>query len=277
MIPSRVPVGPPKQERHTVNTNEYTTPWPIRAACLSDVGRVRQQNEDQCLVAAKQGLFIVSDGMGGQQAGEVASRAIVTVLPVMIEQRMARIQTISREAMELALRDAIVELSQRLRAESAGRAGMQGMGATVAVVWLHGSMAHVAHMGDSRVYLFRQGQLVRLTEDHSVVGLLLRRGEITEDEAKTHTARGRLSRYVGMEGEVYPDVRTVELEDGDRLLLCSDGLTNMVGDGKIVEILRVNGEAEAACRGLVEAANEAGGKDNITAVVVDCGAVGTGS
>ena len=253
-------------------TNEHATNWSIRAACVSDVGRVRRQNEDQCLVALEQKLFIVSDGVGGHQAGEVASKAVVTVLPVMIEQQVTRMQTPpSSEAMELVLRNAIVELSQRLRAESAGRAGLQGLGATVAVAWVRGSLAHVAHMGDSRIYLFRQGRLEQLTEDHSVIALLLRHGEITPEEAQTHPARGRLSRYVGMEGEVYPDVQTVQLQAGDRLLLCSDGLTNMVPDGQIVQLLQVNAEVEAACKGLVNAANAAGGTDNITALVVDLG------
>ncbi len=258
-----------------MTTNEHAAHWSVQAACVSDVGRVRQQNEDQCLVALEHNLFIVSDGIGGHQAGEVASKAVVTVLPLMIEQRVARIQTPpSTEAMEFALRDAIVELSQRLRAESAGRIGLQGMGATVAVAWLRGSLAHLAHMGDSRIYLFRQERLVQLTEDHSVIALLLRHGEITPEEAQTHPARGRLSRYVGMEGEVYPDVKTVQLQGGDRLLLCSDGLTNMVPDGQIVQIVQVNAEVEAACKGLVDAANKAGGTDNITALVVNFGKEG---
>jgi serine/threonine protein phosphatase PrpC len=254
-----------------VTTNEHAAQWPVQAACLSDVGRVRQQNEDQCLVALEHNLFIVSDGMGGHQGGEVASKAVVTVLPPMIEQRVARIRVPSPEAMELVLRDALVELSQRLRAESAGRAGLQGMGATVAVAWLRGSLAHLAHMGDSRIYLLREQRLMQLTEDHSVIALLLRHGEITPEEAQTHPARGRLSRYVGMEGEVYPDVQTVQLQAGDRLLLCSDGLTNMVSDRQIVQLLHVNAGAEEACQALVNAANVAGGTDNITALVVDCG------
>src|SRR5260221_6961777 len=148
----------------------------MRAACVSDVGQVRQQNEDQCLIALEHNLFIVSDGIGGHQAGEVASRAVVTVLPPMLEQRVARIHPPSAEAMELVLRDTIVELSQRLRTESAGRVGLQGLGATVALAWLRETVAHLAHMGDSRIYLFRQEQLKQLTEDHSVIVLLLHSG-----------------------------------------------------------------------------------------------------
>lgn len=254
-----------------MTNHERATHWSIRAACVSDVGRVRQQNEDQCLVAPEHNLFIVSDGVGGHQAGEVASKAVVTVLPPIIEQRVARIRVPLTEAIEHALRDAIVEFSQRLQAESMGRAGLQGMGATVVVCLLRGSQAHLAHMGDSRIYLFRQERLMQLTEDHSVIGLLLRYGEITPEKARTHPARGRLSRYVGMEGAACPDVQTVQLQSGDRLLLCSDGLTNMVPDWKIVQILQANPEAKVACQALVDTANAAGGTDNITALVVSCG------
>jgi serine/threonine protein phosphatase PrpC len=245
--------------------------WSVRAGCVSEVGRVRQQNEDQCLIALEHDLFIVSDGMGAQQAGEVASKAVVTVLPPLLLQHMARIPTPSSEARERVLREALAELSQRLRAESAGRVGLQGMGATVALAWLHETVAHLAHVGDSRIYLFREAQLKQLTEDHSVIALLLGSGEITPEEAQTHPARGRLSRYIGMEGEVSPDVQTVHLQEGDRLLLCSDGLTNMIPDTQIVQILHANAEAGAACRDLVRAANAAGGTDNITALVIDCG------
>jgi PPM family protein phosphatase len=140
--------------------------WAVRAACVSYVGQVRRQNEDNYLVAIEHGLFIVSDGMSGHQAGEVASKVVVTVLPTLLEQRMARIYPPSTIARELVLRDSIVELSQRLRGESTGRMGLQGMGATVALAWLNNSAACLAHLGDSRIYLFRQEHLQQLTENH---------------------------------------------------------------------------------------------------------------
>jgi protein phosphatase len=253
-------------------TNAFPEPrWSVQAACLSDVGRVRQQNQDQCAIVLEHALFIVSDGMGGHHAGEIAAQVVVTVLPLLIEQHMARVTILSSEAIEAALRDAIVELSRRLRTESAGHMGLHGMGATVALVWLHDALAHLAHMGDSRIYLLRQEQFSQLTEDHSVVALLLRHGDITPEEAQSHSARGQISRYVGMEGDVYPDVQTVSLQENDRLLLCSDGLTNLVSDTQIVYLLRVNAEPEAACQALISAANTAGGLDNITALVVNCG------
>ncbi|MDI7278161.1 MAG: SpoIIE family protein phosphatase, partial [Anaerolineae bacterium] len=142
-------------------------------------------------------------------------------------------------------------------------------GATVAAAWLRGGQAHLAHMGDSRIYLYRQGRLSQQTEDHSVVALLLRSGEITPEEARRHPARHQITRHVGMEGEVYADVRTIQLEPGDRLLLCTDGLTGPLDDERVAALLAEHGDPEAACRALVAAANAAGGADNITALVVD--------
>lgn len=246
---------------------------PVEAACATDVGRVRQNNQDSYLLGLEQGLFIVSDGMGGQQAGDIASKAIVAILPGMIERRMVGMSLPRNRVVELTLRETILELSQRLRTQSTGQVGLKGMGATIALVWMQSSeeIAHLAHMGDSRIYLFRQDRLSSLTEDHSIVALLLKREDITLEEALKHPARGRLSRYVGMEGEVYPDVQTVQLEQGDRLLLCTDGLTGLVPDESIAAILLSIPDPEAACRALVDAANAAGGTDNITVLVINWG------
>ncbi len=254
---------------------KHSSPWEIRTAGLSDVGRVREHNEDRYLVDPDRSLFIVSDGMGGHQAGEVASEAVVTVLPPLIEQYISRHHPSSGKAIERILQRAIRELSQRLRTESKGRAGLQGMGATLTLVWLRGEEAYLAHMGDSRIYLYRNEKLIQMTNDHSVVGLLLRHGDITPEEARNHPARGRLSRYVGMKEDVSPDVRTICPQQGDRLLLCSDGLTGMVPDEQIRDVLQANPEPEAACQALIAAANEAGGKDNITVLVVNCEALST--
>lgn len=263
----------PQETRGAPATSARAPHLPVQAACASDVGRVREKNEDSCLVALEQNLFIVSDGMGGHQAGEVASRAVVTILPEMIERRMAGTSWPRNRIVELVLRETILQLSQRLRAESAGRVGLKGMGATVALAWLRGPewVAHLAHMGDSRIYLYRRGGLTQLTEDHSVVALLLKHGDITPEEARKHPARGQITRFVGMDGEVYPDVQTIRLQEGDRLLLCTDGLTGLVPDEQTAALLRANHDPEAACRALVAAANDAGGTDNITAVVANWG------
>ena len=143
------------------------------------------------------------------------------------------------------------------------------MGATVVLAMIKRRSAYIAHMGDSRAYLFRDNQLKQLTEDHSIVGILLRHGDITPEEATEHPAKGRLSRYVGMEGKVYPDVRSIAIKKEDRLLLCSDGLSGMLNDRNIAELLIMHPDPQAACKALADAANSAGGTDNITVVIVD--------
>jgi PPM family protein phosphatase len=243
----------------------------IRAACANDAGRIRQTNQDSYLIDLEQNLFIVSDGMGGHLAGEVASKAVVTVLPELIRRRLAGLSSASNRTVELALREVVLELSQRLRAESAGRPGLQGMGATLAMALLRPEpwTAHLAHLGDSRIYLFRDHHLTQLTEDHSIVALLLKHGEINREEARRHPARGRLSRYVGIDGDVYPDLQSIALLAGDRLLICSDGLTNMIPDDMIARLIHKNPAPSEACRKLVAAANSAGGEDNITVLLVN--------
>jgi protein phosphatase len=242
----------------------------LTACSLSDVGRVRDHNEDAFFTDTERRLFIVSDGMGGAQAGSLASEVVVKMLPKMIEERADDVGELSSNEIRLFLRRTIIELSQLLRKESKNALGIKGMGATVVLAMVHRKHVYIAHMGDSRGYLFRNSRLTRLTKDHSIVGILLRHGDITEEEAKKHPAKGRLSRYVGMEGEIYPDVRAIIFNKGDRLLLCTDGLSGMLSDKAIEESLQEeHSDPQAACRALVEAANTAGGEDNISVVIVD--------
>ena len=173
----------------------------------------------------------------------------------------------SVEVTKLILRDTIVELSQLIWKQSSGQPGLSGMGATLVLACIRGDHAYIAHMGDSRAYRYRQNELELLTQDHSVVGILLRDRKITDEEARHHPARGSLSRFMGMQGVVYPDVQDFKLAAGDRLLLCSDGLTGMLPDRVIARTLETERAPETACKALVEAANGNGGKDNITVVV----------
>ena len=240
----------------------------IVAGMATDTGRVREHNEDNLLADPEHGLFVVADGMGGQQAGALASKIVVSVLPSMIEARLKKLIRPRTRSIRYWLRQEILNLSQRLQQESNTKIGFKGMGATIVAALIRGDRAHIAHMGDSRAYLLRHGQLNQLTQDHSIVAILLRDGEITPEQAQTHPAKGQLSRYVGMEGDTYADVQTITLVDNDRLLLCTDGLTGMVSDGQITGILQANPDPQAACQGLVDAANQAGGKDNITVVII---------
>jgi protein phosphatase len=247
------------------------SPIQLHAACLTSQGRVRPQNEDHCSISLEQRLFIVSDGMGGSNAGELASQAVALRLPRFLEQNAQHVQNWTSTAREALLVEIVLQLNQQIHSESDGRPGLQGMGATVVLAWLQDEQAYLAHLGDSRIYLLRQGQLTLLTQDHSVAAMLVQRGEITAEEARTHPTHNRITRFVGMKGPASPTVQRIPLYVGDRLLLCSDGLTGMLLETEILHCLLANREPPAACKALIEAANQAGGRDNITALIINYG------
>ena len=245
-------------------------PGILKVAALSDVGRVRANNQDSLAVVPEQGLLIVSDGMGGHNAGDLASTIVVEALPRMIEKALSNFSEPNLSQITDSIRDSIVSLSNEIWRRSRKEPELAGMGATVVVAMFHDSRALIAHMGNaSRAYIFRSGELQLLTEDHSLVGFLLREGQITPEQALEHPARGKLSRYVGMQGEVFPDVQMLELISGDRLLLCTDGLTGEVSDFKIGNILNDGLDLEKMSSALIDATNEAGGADNITVALVE--------
>ena len=241
----------------------------LAAAAVSDPGRQRDHNEDAFALHAERGILLVSDGIGGHRAGETASAAVAAALPGLVDAKLQGISSSDATKTQLALRDCVVELSQELRRQSAADPEIAGLGATVVALVFRGENAWVVNMGDSRSYRLRKGRLELLTEDHSLMTLLVRRGEMTQAEADQHPELARLTRYVGMEGVVYPDVRAEVPAPGDRYLLCTDGLTTMVDDDRLAALLREAKDPETACRSLVEAANTAGGKDNVTVIVGD--------
>jgi protein phosphatase len=227
----------------------------VSVGAASDIGQVREGNEDSYLVIAP--LYAVADGMGGHRGGEVASNLALETVQQLFEQRTGTLA----EQVEQANR-AVYERSQQDRSVS-------GMGTTLTAALIDGGRVHLAHVGDSRAYLFRDGDLSLLTEDHTLVHKMVMEGEITEEEAETHPHRSILTRALGVDAAVQVDESDVEVGDGDRILLCSDGLTGMVGDGQIREILGRNPDPQSAVDELVKEANRAGGIDNITAVILD--------
>lgn len=231
-------------------------------AALTDIGRVRTHNEDSVL--AQPPLFVVADGLGGHEAGEVASSIAVETLRDHAPRRP------DAKALARAVKAANREVIRSAR-EGFGK---QGMGTTMTAAIVEGTHIAIAQVGDSRAYLLRSGVLQQITEDHSMVGDLIRRGQLTEAEARYHPNRSVITRALGTDPAMVADTYEVEAGPGDRLLLCSDGLTGMLEDGLIAETLLAYRDPAVAARALIDAANEAGGHDNISAVVVDIAGTG---
>jgi protein phosphatase len=232
----------------------------------SDVGRLRSGNEDSHFCG--QTVFAVADGLGGHQGGEVASAAAVEPL-ARLDGRSFKDAGEAAEALAAAIREA----NQAILDRAAGDPALYGMGTTVTAAAVAGDgQLQLAHVGDSRAYRLREGALDQLTTDHTVVGELVRRGRLTPEQAAIHPERSILTRAVGLDPRVPVDTPDpLELHDGDQVLLCSDGLTEAVHDDQIAELLSAAGDGDAACRSLIDAANAAGGPDNITVVLLRAG------
>lgn len=246
-------------------------------AALTDVGRVRAHNEDAFLAEPTVGLYAVADGMGGHAAGEVASAMAIETLRERLAGREAPDPRASdpadlRDRLAQTLRDAGRAIHDRGRE----RPEQRGMGTTATSLLLRpdGGLL-IGHVGDSRAYRLRGGELSRMTRDHTVVQERVERGELTPEQARHHPASGVLTRALGVPEAITPDTHAGEWEEGDLYLLCSDGLTGMLSDDELRRTLRSGGaesgrpEAlEELARALVDAANERGGRDNVTVVLV---------
>jgi serine/threonine protein phosphatase PrpC len=243
---------------------------------LTDVGRKRKGNED-CLVAnPEQHLFVVADGMGGHAAGEVASRVAVDAISEFVALTagddeitwpFGLDESISYDGNRL--KTAIRHANRRVLEVTKERAEYEGMATTVAAVLVEGEVAHLAHVGDSRIYLLREGQFTQLTTDHSWVNEQVKSGIISPDQARTHPLRNVVTRALGGRVELNVDMQTHPMKQGDVLLLCSDGLTTMVPDDVIAGILTGAGDDLAlAARSLVDEANSRGGEDNVTVLLL---------
>ncbi len=223
----------------------------------TDTGRQRRANEDSLLARAP--LFVVADGMGGAQAGEVASR-------IAVEAFQDGLQDAS--APETALAELTRQANSRIHELSHSHAEQAGMGTTLTAVYVGDRDVSIAHVGDSRAYRFRDGELTRLTDDHSLVDELLRQGRLTPEEAVEHPQRSVITRALGPEGAVEVDTRSYSARDGDVYLLCSDGLTTMLPEDRLAELLAEHEALRDRGEALIAAANEAGGRDNITVVLM---------
>ncbi len=241
----------------------------------TDVGRRRDNNEDSFSVAPELGLFVLSDGMGGEAAGEMASKIAVEEVTRHMKElaRNADAPLLGEVQPQLSLLSnqlgAAVRRANRIIWEAAQHhASQRGMGATVVVAALRMPLMSIGHVGDSRIYLLRGNELQQLTEDHSLVMEQVRRGLITREEAEKSDMANIIIRALGADDSVNVDLDEVVVMPGDRVILCSDGLTKMVPDSGIAQVVSEAATPQQACDRLVEIANECGGDDNITVVVV---------
>ncbi len=242
----------------------------ITYAGMSDIGMVRSNNEDSWSVDDELGCFIVSDGMGGALAGEVASSMVATLLPAFLKEVLPEdIEDLASEEIRNLIFKALSLVNDSVCKKSADDPDCSGMGATVVMMLVRGTQGLVVHAGDSRAYLVRDGVLSRLTKDHNMLQILLDEGAIKPEDALGHPSGCELLCDVGMPDGMYADIIYFDLEKGDKVLMCTDGLNGMIVDDEITHIINSNECIEEACRKLVEAANGAGGHDNITSLLIN--------
>ena len=234
----------------------------IEVGATSDVGRVRDANQDAYLIDAP--LYVIADGMGGHAAGDVAA---VTAIEV-ISDEASRVSAQEPDSLAALLKDANAAIWERAQSERA----FQGMGTTCTLVYASEAAGYIAHVGDSRAYRLRNGGLEQLTEDHTLVGRMVKEGRIGAGEARTHPQRNVITRALGIDSSVEVDLKEIDLIEGDRIMLCSDGLSSMLDEDIIERGLSEAPDPQAAADRLVELANDAGGEDNITVVVLDVAA-----
>jgi protein phosphatase len=229
----------------------------IAAGFHTDVGRVRDGNEDSYVVDERLALFAVADGMGGHRGGEVASATAVEAL---------RAAVASGRSIDAAVKAANAAVLERASRDPE----LAGMGTTMtAVVAFGGSSLLIAHVGDSRAYLLRDGRLERRTEDHSLVEELVREGRLTPEQAESHPQRAIVTRALGVDEDIDVDLYTIDARAADRVIVCSDGLTTMLREREVERIARGEDDPQRCAEKLVDAAVEAGGEDNVTVVVLD--------
>jgi len=242
----------------------------MRSAGRTHVGLHRAANEDSILLMPGIGLFAVADGMGGHRGGRVASQ--------MVTGELTRIATeLGRSLDGEELSTALADINRKVHETGQESAELFNMGSTCVAISVMGGRVYLAHLGDSRAYLIRGGAIDQLTSDHRVIQPMLDRGEISEEEARTHPMRNVLTRSVGVEADVAVTRAEVPIENGDRILLCSDGLSDLLTPAQLLAEVEKHADLDGLTSALVDAANAAGGHDNISVVVVEIGSEPAGS
>jgi len=241
----------------------------------SDVGKKRARNEDYYGVFPNEKLFVVADGMGGHAGGEIASRIAVTTInsviqnhsDILLSSEVHQQEDLEARPVAKLLSDSVRSACHEIHQEATVNAALHGMGTTTTALLFHGREAFIGHVGDSRAYLMRQGRLLQLTEDHSLVNEQLKAGLITQKEAQNSRFRNIITRSIGFEDDVDVDMIALKVAPEDTFILCTDGLTGLVADEEMVTIMN-NNDLDEVPQALIDLANKRGGDDNITVVIV---------
>ena len=244
----------------------------MRSAGKTDIGLVRKVNEDSFLCEKLEGiedsyLYIVADGMGGHNAGEVASSMAVREVAFFIKEGIEAIKHGDKEIQDL-IRNSMLHANDKVYKTSIMKSNCLGMGTTLSMVMLKDGIAHIGHVGDSRIYLIRDNEIKKLTEDHSLVAELIKAGTIKPEEANSHPQKNVITRALGTEYNLEPDVSQGNIQCGDIILICTDGLSNAVDEEDMVYTVLNTSDLNETCELLISKAKENGGFDNITVVVI---------
>ncbi len=234
---------------------------------ISDCGIAREQNEDSYIIDEAIGLYLVADGVGGHQAGEIASRTGAETICRTIKNKLA---DQDGQSIELIIKEAIDSANREVLNQATSNSNFHGMGSTVVLGLYRNDKLYIAHVGDSRAYLINSNDIILLTEDHSIVASLVRAGKITEKEARNHNMRHIITQCLGSQEYFGPEIKIIDFKKDDTLLLCSDGLTDMVEDSKIKKtVLKKRKDLQDCAWELVRLANKNGGLDNITIILAE--------
>lgn len=240
-----------------------------RVCGMTDIGLRRSNNEDAYLLMTDRGLYVVADGMGGHNAGEVASAEAVKMLDEYFTRDRIELMKSDEEKIKEHFRDSFGEAHRHVNRMSRENPEFSGMGCALIMAFVTKGKLHTYHVGDVRCYVCNPAGILKLTNDHTHVADLVRAGQMTEEEARKSHLRNLLTQSMGISGPIAPEYNTHVLLENERVLLCSDGLWDMVSDKEIHEILTTRQDVATCCKDLVILANASGGKDNITVVVIE--------
>ena len=231
----------------------------MEVGAYSHIGKVRDLNEDAYYIPENDfNLFVIADGMGGHNAGEVASHIAIDAIKDYLSENLKQMEMISEEYIYRILKESMTYANRLIYTKSLEDEKFQGMGTTLTVMLVL-SKVYIGHVGDSRAYLIKNDQILQITQDHSLVAELLRNGSITESEAKIHPQKNIITRALGTEENIIVDLYTLDIEKGNALILCTDGLTNLVTMDEIKEVVLGSKSVQGSCEHLISLANERGG------------------